>query len=48
MKLLNDNTGRKKTEACGMTKDQMIEAMRKINAKYNDNLCYCSCGRFTH
>lgn len=38
MKLLNDNTGRKKTEACGMTKDQMIEAMRKINAKYNDNL----------
>lgn len=30
-------TANKKTEACGMTKDQMIEEMRKINAKHNDN-----------
>lgn len=37
MKLLNDNAGKKKTEACGMTKDQMIEEMRKINAVCNDN-----------
>lgn len=27
----------RKTEVCGMTKDQMIEKMREINAKHNDN-----------
>lgn len=38
MKRLKQNaTADKKTEACGMTKDQMIEEMRKINAKHNDN-----------
>lgn len=39
MKQLKQNdTKNKKAEACGMTKDQMIEEMRKINAKHNDNM----------
>lgn len=32
-----NDTENKKAEVCGMTKDQMIGEMRKINAKYNDN-----------
>lgn len=28
----------KQNEVCGMTKDQMIEEMRRINAKYSDNM----------
>lgn len=31
-------TENKKKEVCGMTKDQMIEEMRKINAKRSDNV----------
>lgn len=27
-----------KTEACGMTKEQMIDLMRKINSKHKDNM----------
>ena len=37
MKLLNDNTEKKKKETCVMTKDQMIEKMREINEECNDN-----------
>ena len=33
-----NDTGNKKTEVCGMTKDQMIEEMRKINEKRKDNI----------
>ena len=36
--LKQSDTGTKKAEACGMTKDQMIEEMRKINAKHKDNI----------
>lgn len=36
--LEQDLTKNKKTEAGGMTKDQMIEKMRKINAKHKDNI----------
>lgn len=32
------DTEKKKTEGCGMTKDQMIDEMRKINAKHKDNI----------
>lgn len=39
MKALKQNdVGTKKRKVCGMTKDQMIEEMRKINAKYDDNI----------
>ena len=36
--LEQDLTKNKKTEVGGMTKDQMIEKMRKINAKHKDNI----------
>lgn len=39
MKMLKKNeTKSKKIATCGMTKDQMIEKMRKINAKHSDNM----------
>ena len=39
MKQLKQNdTGNKKTEVCGMTKDQMIELMEKINKGRKDNI----------
>ncbi len=37
MKQKQNSKGNCKTEACGMTKDQMIEEMRKINEECNDN-----------
>ena len=36
--LKQNSTESKKIEVCGMTKDQMIEEMRKINAKHNNNM----------
>lgn len=38
MRLLKDDTRDKKAETCEMTKDQMIELMKKINARNDDNL----------
>lgn len=35
LKLLKDNTGKKKTEVNEMTKNEMIELMKKINARNN-------------
>ena len=37
MKQKQNVTENRKNEVCGMTKDQMIEEMRKINAKHKDN-----------
>lgn len=36
--LKQSDAGTKKTDICGMTKDQMIELMRKINSKHTDNM----------
>ena len=38
MKQKQTVTENNKAEGCGMTKDQMIEEMRKINAKHKDNM----------
>ena len=37
MRQKQNDTKNTKNEVCGMTKDQMIEEMRKINAKHKDN-----------
>lgn len=39
MKLFNKSEIGNKNEACGMTKDQMIELMRKINYR-EDGILY--------
>lgn len=36
--LKQNDTGNKKAEVCGMTKDQMIELMEKINKGRKDNI----------
>lgn len=38
MKQKQNDTENKKNEVCGMTKDQMIELMEKINRGRKDNL----------
>ena len=36
--LKQNDTGNKKTDVCGMTKDQMIELMEKLNRGHKDNI----------